>query len=120
MSFEHPGNVFDRSQPTPDRPAVPAIKEALGLSGVKTAPEFSEKFLQLPGSGDLASPGTQGDKLHLVGLVPVVEILWPDVLATAEQIVSFGMQLAVLGPPHPIDRLAQDFWRHETCHARSL
>ena len=29
VSFEHPGNVFDRSQPTADRPAVPAIKEAL-------------------------------------------------------------------------------------------
>jgi hypothetical protein len=30
------------------------------------------------------------------------------------------MQLAVLGPPHPIDCFAQDFWRHETCLARSL
>ena len=57
MSFEHPGDVFDRSQPTPDRPAVPAIKEAFGLCGVKTAPEFSEKFLELPGSSDLASTG---------------------------------------------------------------
>ena len=45
MSFEHPGDDFDRSQPTPDRPAVPAIKEVFGLCGVKTAPEFSEKFL---------------------------------------------------------------------------
>src|SRR4029077_3390601 len=53
MSSEHPGDVFDRSQPTADRPAVPAVKEALGLCGVKTAPEFSEKFFQLPGSGDL-------------------------------------------------------------------
>jgi hypothetical protein len=77
MSFEHSGDVFDRNEPTPDRPAVQAIKGALGLSGLETAPEFSEKFLQLPGPGDLASPGTQGDKLHLVGLVPVVEILWP-------------------------------------------
>jgi hypothetical protein len=31
MSFEHPGNVFDRIQPTADRPAVPAIEEAFGL-----------------------------------------------------------------------------------------
>jgi hypothetical protein len=45
MSFERPGDVFDRSQPTSDRPAVPAIKEALGFCGVKRAPEFSEKFL---------------------------------------------------------------------------
>jgi hypothetical protein len=29
MSSEHPGDVFDRSQPTADCPAVPAIKEAL-------------------------------------------------------------------------------------------
>ena len=72
MSFEHSGDVFDRNEPTPDRPAIQAIKGALGLSGVKTAPEFSEKFLQLPCPGDLASPGTQGGKLHLVGLVPVV------------------------------------------------
>ena len=75
MSSEHPGDVFDRSQPTADRPAVPAVKEALGLCGVKTAPEFSEKFFQLPGSGDLASTGTQRVKLQLVGLVPVVGIL---------------------------------------------
>src|SRR5215831_6137239 len=43
MGFEHPRDVFNRRQPTPDRPAVPAIKEALGLRGVKTAQEFSEK-----------------------------------------------------------------------------
>jgi len=45
MDFEHSGDVFNRSQPTADRPAVPAIKEAFGLCGVKTAPKFSEKFL---------------------------------------------------------------------------
>ena len=45
MSFKHPGDAFDRSQATPDRPAVPAVKEALGLCGAKTAPEFSEEFL---------------------------------------------------------------------------
>ena len=75
MSFEHPGDVFNRSQPTTDRPAVPAIKEALGLCGVKAAPEFSEKFLELSGSGDFESTGTQGVKLQLVGLLPVVGIL---------------------------------------------
>jgi hypothetical protein len=58
MSFEHPGDLFDRSQATPGRPAVPAVKEPLGLCGGKTAPEFSEKFFELPGSGDLASTGT--------------------------------------------------------------
>ena len=75
MGFEHPGDVFNWSQPTPDCPAVPAIKEALGFCGVKTAPEFSEKLFELPGSGDLASTGTQGVKLRPVGLVPVVGIL---------------------------------------------
>jgi hypothetical protein len=42
------------------------------LRGSKTAPEFSEKFLELPGSSNLASAATQGVKLRLVGLVPVV------------------------------------------------
>ena len=55
MSFEHPGDFFDWSQATPDGPAVPALKETFGLCGVKTAPEFSEEFLELPGFGDLAS-----------------------------------------------------------------
>jgi hypothetical protein len=59
MDFEHSGNVFNWSQPTTDRPAVPAIKKAFGLRGIKTAPELPKKFLDLPGSGDLASTGTQ-------------------------------------------------------------
>ena len=75
MSFKHPGDLFDRSQPRADRPAVPAIKEAFGLCGVKTAPEFSEEFLELPGSGHLAATGAQRVKLQLVGLVPVLGIL---------------------------------------------
>ena len=75
MNFEHSRDVFNWSEPTADRPAVPAIKEAFGLRGVKTAPEFSEEFLELPGSGDLAATGAQSLKLQPVGLVPVLGIL---------------------------------------------
>ena len=75
LDFERSGDVFNWSQPTTDRPAVPAIKKAIGLCGIKTAPELSKKFLDLPGSGDLGSTGAQSLKLQPVSLVPVLGIL---------------------------------------------
>jgi len=75
MSFEHPGHGLDRSQATSDGPAIRASKDVFGLCGVKTAPEFAEQFLDLPGSGDLASTGAQRLKLQPVELVPILGIL---------------------------------------------
>ena len=62
---------FYRSAPGPF-----LTRRPLRLCGVKTTPEFSERFLLPPGSGDLASTRAQAVKLRLVKMMAPLPIAY--------------------------------------------